>query len=121
MAPPNTACGAIRVHAPRLPTYGVAPRSRRADTPYAQCLDLKRLGGVRSRVHPGRRRHRLAFALRTHLSYANVMATVAVFLALGGGAYALSLPRNSVTSRHIAKGQVKGSDIGKNAVKSPRS
>jgi hypothetical protein len=48
------------------------------------------------------------------------MATVAVFLALDGGAYALSLPRNSVTSRHIAKGQVKGSDIGKNAVKSPK-
>lgn len=48
------------------------------------------------------------------------MATVAVFLALGGGAYALSLPRDSVTSRHIAKGQVKGSDIGKNAVKSAK-
>jgi hypothetical protein len=29
-------------------------------------------------------------AVRSHLSYANVMATVAVFLALGGGAYALS-------------------------------
>lgn len=32
-----------------------------------------------------------------HLTYSNVMATVAVFLALGGGAYAaIKLPRNSV-------------------------
>ena len=35
--------------------------------------------------------------LRCHLSYANVMATVAVFVALGGGAYAATaLPRGSV-------------------------
>ena len=34
-----------------------------------------------------------------HLSYANVMATIALFIALGGGAYALTtLPRNSVTT-----------------------
>ena len=37
-----------------------------------------------------------------HLSYANVMATIAVFLALGGGAYAaVKLPRNSVGSAQI--------------------
>jgi hypothetical protein len=29
-------------------------------------------------------------AVRSRLTYANTMATVAVFLALGGGAYALS-------------------------------
>lgn len=57
-------------------------------------------------------------ALRARLSYANVMATIAVFLALGGGAYALTLPRNSVKSKHIGKGQVKRPDIGKNAVTS---
>src|SRR4051794_13795005 len=34
--------------------------------------------------------------IRSALTYANVMATVAVFLALGGGAYAaLKLPKNS--------------------------
>lgn len=55
--------------------------------------------------------------LRAHLTYANVMATIAVFLALGGGAYALTLPSNSVQSRHIGKGQVKTSDIGKGQVK----
>ena len=35
--------------------------------------------------------------LRKGLTYANVMATIAMFLALGGGAYAaLKLPKNSV-------------------------
>ena len=34
--------------------------------------------------------------LRSHLNYANVMATVAMFVALGGGAYAVSsVPDNS--------------------------
>ena len=39
---------------------------------------------------------------RIHLSYANVMATVAVFVALGGSSYAaFSLPKNSVGSRQL--------------------
>lgn len=37
--------------------------------------------------------------LRSKLSYANVMATLAVFIALGGGAYAISLSKNSVKSK----------------------
>ena len=42
------------------------------------------------------------------LTYANVMATIAVFLALGGGAYAaLNLPKNSVSSKTIRNGQVR--------------
>src|SRR5690349_3849235 len=42
-------------------------------------------------------------ALSSRLSYANVMATVAVFLALGGGAYALSgIPDRSGTFRGCA-------------------
>src|SRR5688500_19048428 len=46
-----------------------------------------------------------------HLTYANVMSTIGVFLALGGVAYAgLTLPRNSVGSKHIKA----------NAVKSPK-
>jgi hypothetical protein len=40
------------------------------------------------------------------------MATVAVFIALGGGAYAaFHLPRNSVKSKHIVDGQVKSKDV----------
>jgi hypothetical protein len=59
-------------------------------------------------------------SIRSKLTYANVVA-LALFLALGGGAVAaVTLSRNSVKSKHIAKGQVKRSDIGKNAVTSAK-
>jgi hypothetical protein len=46
------------------------------------------------------------------LTYANVMATVAVFLALGGGAYAaLRVPKNSVGSRQLKKNSVNSSKV----------
>jgi hypothetical protein len=52
--------------------------------------------------------------IRGHMTYANVMATLAVFLVLGGGAYAaFHLPRNSVRSRNIVNGQVKQQDLAK--------
>lgn len=45
--------------------------------------------------------------LRHRLTYANAMATVAVLLALGGGAYAAtSLPRNSVGTKQLKDGAV---------------
>ena len=41
--------------------------------------------------------------LRAGLTYANVMATTAVFIALGGSSYAaIALQRNSVKNRHLA-------------------
>jgi hypothetical protein len=43
------------------------------------------------------------------LTYANVMSTLAVFIALGGGAYALT--RGEVKSRHIAADAVKARHI----------
>ena len=50
--------------------------------------------------------------LRPHLSYANTMATVAVFLALGGGAYAASsLPVNAVHARNIARNAITSSKV----------
>lgn len=50
--------------------------------------------------------------IRDRLSYANVMATVAVFLALGGGAYAaLRVPKNSVGSRQLKKNSVNSSKV----------
>ena len=56
--------------------------------------------------------------MRIRLSYANVMATVAVFIALGGGAYAaLSLPAGSVKSKQIAKNAVRAKQIAKRAVR----
>lgn len=48
--------------------------------------------------------------IRSKLTYANVMATVAVFLALGGG-IAWALANNSVRSKHIKDGQVKSGDL----------
>jgi hypothetical protein len=62
--------------------------------------------------------------MRRHLTYANVMATIAVFLALGGGAaFAAStvLPRSSVgaaqlkkdavTGRAVRDASIKGADV----------
>lgn len=55
--------------------------------------------------------------LRAHLSYANVMATFAVFLALGGVGYAaVRLPRNSVGTRQIRKAAVSAAKIRTGAV-----
>lgn len=55
--------------------------------------------------------------LRGRLTYANVVATLALFLALGGGAYAVSkigskqIKRNAVKSKHLAANAAKGRDV----------
>jgi len=50
--------------------------------------------------------------LRDRLTYSNVMATTAVFVALGGTSYAaITLPRNSVGSNQIRSQAVRSSDI----------
>ncbi len=50
--------------------------------------------------------------LRSRLSYANVIATLALFLALGGGAYAaIKLPKNSVGSKQIKKNAVTSAKV----------
>lgn len=54
--------------------------------------------------------------LRARATYANVMATVAVFLALGGGAYAITLKKNSVKAKQIAKGAVGTSEAKNDAL-----
>jgi hypothetical protein len=51
--------------------------------------------------------------LRSKLSYANVMATIAVFVAVGtGGAYAA----NTIGSADIIDGEVKAVDVGNNEI-----
>ncbi len=50
--------------------------------------------------------------LRRRLSYANVMATIAVFLALGGGAYAAV----NITGRDVVNRSLTGKDIKKRSV-----
>jgi hypothetical protein len=52
--------------------------------------------------------------LSPHLSYANVMATIAVFIALGGSAVAAA----TITGRDIQDGTVSGRDIKKNTLQS---
>jgi hypothetical protein len=55
--------------------------------------------------------------LRPRLTYANVTATVALFVALGGGAYAATvLPFNSVGSDQLKKSSVGTAKIKNNAV-----
>jgi hypothetical protein len=50
--------------------------------------------------------------IKSKLTYANVMATIAVFIALGGASYAaFHLPKNSVKSKNIVNGQVKQADV----------
>jgi hypothetical protein len=54
--------------------------------------------------------------LRASLTYANVMATVAVFVALGGTSYAVAT--GSIDSREIKNDSVRGKDIRDNEIRS---
>jgi hypothetical protein len=55
--------------------------------------------------------------IRNHLSFANVISMIALFVALGGTTYAaVSLPKNSVGAKQIKKRAVRGKHINKNAV-----
>lgn len=54
--------------------------------------------------------------LRPRLNYSNVIATIALFVALGGAAVAAGLPKNSVGPRQLKRGAVKTSKIAKGAV-----
>jgi hypothetical protein len=54
---------------------------------------------------------------RNALTYSNVTATLALFIALGGASYAATqLPRNSVGSAQIKRNGVTNTDIANNAV-----
>jgi hypothetical protein len=50
--------------------------------------------------------------MRRHVTYANVMATLGVFIALGGTSYAVSkLPRNSVGTAQVRDGSLQRRDL----------
>src|SRR3954447_2171851 len=53
---------------------------------------------------------------RPRLNYANVIATLALFVALGGAAVAAGLPKNSVGSKQLKKGAVTTKALHKKAV-----
>ncbi len=58
--------------------------------------------------------------IRKRLSYGNVVASLALFIALGGVGYAATASKNSVVSSSIKNGQVKSSDIANNAITSSK-
>jgi len=56
-----------------------------------------------------------------HLGYSNVIASLALFVALGGASYAaVTLPANSVGTKQLAKKAVSGSKIKRSAITSPK-
>src|SRR6478672_10109518 len=71
-------------------------------------------GGNRQILRPSPRREHTMKSVRKRLSYGNVVATLALFLALSGGA---ALAANKITSKQIGKGAVKNKNLAKNAVK----
>jgi hypothetical protein len=54
--------------------------------------------------------------IRRHLTYANVMASIAVFLVLSGGTAVALSGSNTVFSDDIVDGEVQNGDLGSNAV-----
>ena len=65
--------------------------------------------------------------IRSRLTYASVMSTLAVFGVLaGGGAYAASqigpkdIAKNAVRAKHIKKNQVRAKHVARNAVRTPK-
>jgi hypothetical protein len=60
----------------------------------------------------------LVHKLRSRVTYANVMSSIAVFVALSGGAYALTIPKGSVGSRQLKRNAITGPKIRGNAITS---
>jgi hypothetical protein len=60
------------------------------------------------------------FTLRPKLSYSNVIATVALFVALGGAAMAAGLPAHSVGPRQLRRGAVTAAALQRSAVTSAK-
>lgn len=55
---------------------------------------------------------------RNPITYSNLVATLALFIALGGTGYALTLPKDSVGSRQIRENAVRSSEIARGAIRS---
>lgn len=54
--------------------------------------------------------------LKERVTYANVVATLALFIALGGGAYAVTVSKNSVSSKSVKNNSLKGKDVKQNSL-----
>jgi hypothetical protein len=57
-------------------------------------------------------------SIRSRVTYANVTASIALFVALGGTSYALTLPRNSVGAKQLRTGSVGRAEIRTGGVRS---
>ena len=82
------------------PDGGEEPARGRSLPRYARGLTERFVG---SRLRP----------MRGKLTYSNVMSTIAVFLALAGGSFAVAaaLENNSVKSKHVKDNQLKSEDL----------
>ena len=58
--------------------------------------------------------------LRSRLTFANVVAFIAMFIALSGGAYALTIPKNSVGAKQLKRNAVIRSKIDDGAITSSK-
>jgi len=58
--------------------------------------------------------------VRSRLTFANVVSLMALFVALSGGAYALTIPNNSIGAKQLKKNAVTGSKIMRGAVTSSK-
>jgi hypothetical protein len=58
--------------------------------------------------------------LRSGLTFANVVSSLALFIALGGGAYALTIPKNSVGAAQLKRHAVTSSKLAAHAVTSSK-
>jgi hypothetical protein len=58
--------------------------------------------------------------IRSGLTFANVVSMLALFVALSGGAYALTIPKNSVGAKQLKKNAVTRSKIKNGAVTSSK-
>jgi hypothetical protein len=56
-------------------------------------------------------------ALRSRLTYANLISSLALFVALGGSAYALSVPKNSIGPRELRRGAVTTAKVRNHSLK----
>src|SRR5829696_9193190 len=79
--------------------------------PSGELGNLSRIARTRAaRTRAERRRPMSRY--RRHLTFANVVSLVALFVALGGGAYAVhQAKKNSVTSKSIRDGAVRSQDV----------
>jgi hypothetical protein len=99
-------------------------KSMRADAREDSRTTSNKVFGGRSRTackSQTRRKQMKRRSLRSFLprpSYANVIATIALFIALGGAAVAAGLPRNSVGRHQLKRGAVTPAKIRKKAVTS---